>query len=91
VLIIAKMSRCAPRSEISRRRVALDDFGSGYSSLNYVKELLVDDLKIDKSFIDSLGEDVVNDAIVRLIVDLAHTLGLKVIAEGSRTTGKWRA
>jgi diguanylate cyclase len=47
-----------------------------------VKELPVDDLKIDKSFIDKLGEDVVNDAIVRLIVDLAHTLGLKVIAEG---------
>jgi EAL domain-containing protein (putative c-di-GMP-specific phosphodiesterase class I) len=63
-------------------RIALDDFGSGYSSLNYVKDLPVDDLKIDKSFIEGLGEDPVNDAIVLLIVDFAHTLGLKVIAEG---------
>ena len=63
-------------------RISLDDFGSGYSSLNYVKDLPVDDLKIDKSFIDGLGEDTVNDAIVRLIVDFAHTLGLKVTAEG---------
>jgi EAL domain-containing protein (putative c-di-GMP-specific phosphodiesterase class I) len=63
-------------------RIALDDFGSGYSSLNYVKDLPVDELKIDKSFIDGLGEDPVNDAIVRLIVDFAHTLGLKVTAEG---------
>jgi EAL domain-containing protein (putative c-di-GMP-specific phosphodiesterase class I) len=63
-------------------RIALDDFGSGYSSLNYVKDLPVDDLKIDKSFINRLGEDAVNDAIVRLIVDFAHTLGLKVTAEG---------
>jgi EAL domain-containing protein (putative c-di-GMP-specific phosphodiesterase class I) len=47
-----------------------------------VKDLPVDGLKIDKSFIDGLGEDPVNDAIVRLIVDFAHTLGLKVTAEG---------
>jgi EAL domain-containing protein (putative c-di-GMP-specific phosphodiesterase class I) len=47
-----------------------------------VKDLPVDDLKIDKSFIDGLGEEAVSDAIVRLIVDSAHTLGLKVTAEG---------
>ena len=63
-------------------RVSLDDFGSGFSALNYVKDLPVDDLKIDKSFVDGLGEDPGNDAIVRLIVDFAHTLGLKVTAEG---------
>src|ERR671913_616903 len=63
-------------------RISLDDFGSGFSSLDYVKNLPVDGLKIDKSFIDGLGEGTVNDAIVRLIVDFAHTLGLKVTAEG---------
>ena len=63
-------------------RVSLDDFGSGFSSLNYVKDLPVDGLKIDKSFVDGLGEDAVNDAIVRLIVNFAHTLGLEVTAEG---------
>jgi predicted signal transduction protein with EAL and GGDEF domain len=46
-------------------RIALGDFGSGYSALHYVKDLLVDDLKIDKSFIDGL-EDAVNYAIVRM-------------------------
>jgi EAL domain-containing protein (putative c-di-GMP-specific phosphodiesterase class I) len=63
-------------------RIALDDFGSGFSPLNYVKDLPVDDLKIDKSSIDGLGKDQVNDAIVRLIVGFAHTLGVKVTAEG---------
>ncbi len=47
-----------------------------------MKELPLDSLKIDKSLIDGLGEGPVNDAIVRLIVDFAHTLGLKVTAEG---------
>ena len=47
-----------------------------------MKELPLDDLKIEKSFIDGLGEDTVNDSIVRLIVNFAHTLGLKVTAEG---------
>jgi EAL domain-containing protein (putative c-di-GMP-specific phosphodiesterase class I) len=63
-------------------RVSLDDFGSGFSALNYVKDLPVDDLKIDKSFVDGLGEDPVNDAIVHLIVDFEHTLGLEVTADG---------
>ena len=63
-------------------RIVLDDFGSGFSVLNYVKDLPVDGLKIDKSFIDGLGESHVNHAIVRLIVDFAHTLGLEVTAEG---------
>src|SRR5215208_5544835 len=49
-------------------RISLDDFGSGFSVLNYVKDLPVDGLKIDKSFIDGLGEGTVDDAIVRLIV-----------------------
>ncbi len=53
-----------------------------FSSLNYVKDLPVDDLKIDESFIHGLGEGPVNDSIVRLIVNFAHTLGLTVTAEG---------
>jgi two-component system, chemotaxis family, CheB/CheR fusion protein len=53
-------------------RIAFDDFGNGFSLLNYVKDLPVDDLKIDKSFIAGLGEDAVNDAIVCLIVDFAR-------------------
>ncbi len=80
--ILAKMSWCATRSEVSRSTSALDDLGSGFWPLNKVKDLPVDELKIDKSFVDGLGKDQINDAIVRLIVDFAHTLGLKVTAEG---------
>lgn len=82
MLIIATMSRLLRDARSPGVRLFLNDFSSGFSSLNYVKNLPVDDLKIDKSFIDGLGESAVNDAIVRLIVNFAHTLGLKVTSEG---------
>lgn len=65
--------------------VALDDFGTGYSSLSYLMQLPVDKLKIDRSFIKSMGEGTQGYALTRGIIDLGHSLHLKVIAEGVET------
>ncbi len=58
------------------------DFGTGHSWLSYLKGLPADDLKIDGSFIAGLGEGVEDTAIVQTIIELAHALGMEVIAEG---------
>jgi diguanylate cyclase (GGDEF)-like protein len=66
-------------------RFALDDFGTGYSSLSYLHTLPLDILKIAKSFVDGLGRGGREASFVRMIIELARTLGLSVIAEGIET------
>lgn len=62
--------------------VSIDDFGTGYSSLAYLKKLPIRELKIDKSFVINMHNDRDDESIVRAIVDLSHTLGVAVVAEG---------
>lgn len=63
-------------------KVALDDFGTGYSSLSYLKNLPIDILKIDKSFVDTLGETISHDHLIKMIIQLGRELGFHMVAEG---------
>jgi diguanylate cyclase (GGDEF)-like protein len=66
-------------------RLAIDDFGTGYSSLSYLRHFPVDELKIDKSFIDRINAGQEDFAIVRTVIELAHTLDMQTTAEGIET------
>lgn len=62
--------------------ISVDDFGTGYSSLSYLKQYPIDIIKIDRSFIKDIEKDQKNEAIAKTIINLAHNLGMEVIAEG---------
>ncbi len=66
-------------------KIALDDFGTGYSSLSYLERFQIDTLKIDKSFVDRVHDASAKSEVLRMIVALAHALGVDVVAEGVET------
>ena len=65
--------------------IALDDFGTGYSSLSYLRKIPINTLKIDKSFIDNITSNQKEESIINNIIEMAHSLGLIVVAEGVET------
>ncbi|HYD57284.1 MAG TPA: EAL domain-containing protein [Burkholderiales bacterium] len=90
-VLVEDIEECTRKLQILRGagvQVSVDDFGTGYSSLNYLARLPVDTLKIDRSFVISLRDTGYPRNIVAMIVSLAHTLGLKVIAEGVEEDGQ---
>jgi len=72
-------------------RLSIDDFGTGYSSLAYLKNLPVNEIKIDRAFVDSMIEEPSDAMIVRSTIDLGHNLGLDVVAEGIEDEATWAA
>ena len=69
--------------------LSIDDFGVGYSSLAYLRTLPVSEIKIDRSFVTNIDSDVINQGLIRAIVDMASTLGLPTVAEGIETTDEF--
>jgi diguanylate cyclase (GGDEF)-like protein len=93
-LLVADRDRA--RSVLSRLRamgvrIAVDDFGKGYSSLSYLRELPIDELKLDKSFILSMADDARATALVVSTIDLAHSLGLEMTAEGVESSAAYES
>ncbi|MCV7368510.1 GGDEF-domain containing protein [Mycolicibacterium duvalii] len=72
-------------------RVAIDDFGSGYSALSYLRDLRIDEIKLDRSFIAAVTTDHRAATVVRAVIDLTHALGMTVVAEGIEevATAEW--
>lgn len=85
-----KTIRAMDRLNAMGLRLSIDDFGIGYSALSYLKQLPVNELKIDKSFGMSLASDGNSAVIVRSTIDMAHELGLNVVAEGIETLEAYR-
>jgi EAL domain-containing protein (putative c-di-GMP-specific phosphodiesterase class I) len=69
--------------------ISIDDYGTGYSSLAYLRDLPVDELKLDRAFVSPIMHDERAAAIVRSTIELAHSLGLRMVAEGIEDTATW--
>jgi diguanylate cyclase (GGDEF)-like protein/PAS domain S-box-containing protein len=92
-MIMQNLDDCVLKMRTLREagvRFAIDDFGTGYSSMSYLTDLPVDTLKIDRSFVNRIGDNADGDAIIRAILTMAQALGLNVTSEGIETTEQLR-
>ena len=85
----ARATDVLARLSARRLRLSIDDFGTGYSSLAFLRQLPVDEIKVDKSFVMNMLSDENDAVIVRSTIDLGRNLGLRVVAEGVETEEIW--
>ena len=85
-----KMKEVLDRIRSLGIRIALDDFGTGYSSLNHIREIPLDVIKVDQSFVKNLDHNTYEQAFIRMISDLAETLGKRICVEGIETEEQYR-
>ena len=71
-------------------RIALDDFGTGYSSLNHIREIPFDVIKVDQSFVRDLAEDAYSQSFIKMVAELAETIGVSICVEGIETEEQYR-
>jgi EAL domain-containing protein (putative c-di-GMP-specific phosphodiesterase class I) len=92
-VLMDEVSEAAPvllRLKESGIQIAIDDFGTGYSSLSYLHRFPVDQVKLDKSFVESISYDGEGSPIARAVINMAHALGISVTAEGVETVEQAR-
>lgn len=70
--------------------LALDDFGTGYSSLNHIRELPFDVIKVDRTFVSSLAEDAYSQSFIKMVAELAETIGMSICVEGVETDAQYK-
>lgn len=70
-------------------RIAIDDYGTGYASLSYLKHFPADELKIDRAFVQHMTTDETDQAIVHSTISMAHSMGMRVVAEGVEDQRTW--
>ena len=68
-------------------KIALDDFGTGYSSLNHIREIPFDVIKVDQSFVRDLADDAYSQSFIKMVAELAETIGVQICVEGIETEG----
>ena len=71
-------------------RIALDDFGTGYSSLNHIREISFDVIKVDQSFVRDLAEDAYSQSFIKMVGELANTIGVSLCVEGIETKEQYK-
>ncbi len=88
---MARMKEILSKIKALGVSIALDDFGTGYSSLNHIREIPFDIIKVDQSFVKDLAEDAYSQSFVRMVAELAETIGVKICVEGIETPAQYQA